>query len=107
MTRWKMSLLHGRCVHVLAMFLMSLANIIWPSYAQAFLDLMASPSPGYLEHNENGIDARSAHVSDVARECPASRRLKASPIAAGGKSPPAGTPPPDRVAPSNHDDSAQ
>ena len=32
---------------VLAMFLTSLANMIWPSYGQAFLDLMASLYPGY------------------------------------------------------------
>lgn len=32
---------------VLAMFLVGLANMIWPSYGQAFLDLMASLYPGY------------------------------------------------------------
>ena len=32
---------------VLAMFLVGLANMIWPGYAQAFLDLMASVYPGY------------------------------------------------------------
>ena len=32
---------------VLAMFLVGLANMIWPGYAQAFLDLMASIYPGY------------------------------------------------------------
>ena len=32
---------------VLAMFLVGLANIIWPSYGQPFLDLMASLYPGY------------------------------------------------------------
>ena len=29
------------------MFLVSLANMIWPSYGQTFLDLMASLYPGY------------------------------------------------------------
>ena len=32
---------------VLAMFLVGLANLIWPSYGQGFLDLMASIYPGY------------------------------------------------------------
>ena len=32
---------------VLAMFLTSVANMIWPSYGQAFLDVMASLYPGY------------------------------------------------------------
>ena len=32
---------------VLAMFLVGAANLIWPSYGQAFLDLMASVYPGY------------------------------------------------------------
>lgn len=32
---------------VLAMFLTGLANLIWPGYGQAFLDVMASLYPGY------------------------------------------------------------
>lgn len=32
---------------VLAMFLVGLANLIWPGYGKAFLDLMASVYPGY------------------------------------------------------------
>ncbi|MBI4467113.1 MAG: hypothetical protein HY656_06790 [Acidobacteria bacterium] len=32
---------------VLAMFLTGLANLIWPGYGQAFLELMASVYPGY------------------------------------------------------------
>lgn len=32
---------------VLAMFLTGLANLIWPGYGKAFLDLMASVYPGY------------------------------------------------------------
>ena len=32
---------------VLAMFLVGLANLIWPSYGQTFLDLMAAIYPGY------------------------------------------------------------
>lgn len=32
---------------ILAMFLVGLANLIWPGYGQAFLDLMASVYPGY------------------------------------------------------------
>jgi len=32
---------------VLAMFLPGMANLIWPGYGQAFLDLMASVYPGY------------------------------------------------------------
>jgi len=31
----------------LAMFLTGLANLIWPSYGQAFLEVMASIYPGY------------------------------------------------------------
>ena len=32
---------------VLAIFLVGLANMIWPGYGQAFLDLTASLYPGY------------------------------------------------------------
>ncbi len=32
---------------VLAMFLTGLANLIWPGYGQALLDVMASVYPGY------------------------------------------------------------
>lgn len=32
---------------VLAIFLVGLANMIWPGYGQAFLDLTASIYPGY------------------------------------------------------------
>jgi hypothetical protein len=32
---------------VLAMFLTGLANLIWPPYGRAFLELMASVYPGY------------------------------------------------------------
>ncbi|MGH9778728.1 MAG: bacteriophage holin [Candidatus Acidiferrales bacterium] len=32
---------------VLAMLLTGLANMIWPGYGKAFLDLMASVYPGY------------------------------------------------------------
>lgn len=32
---------------ILAMFLVGLANLIWPGYGQAFLDLTASIYPGY------------------------------------------------------------
>lgn len=32
---------------VLAMFLTGLANMTWPGYGKAFLDLMASVYPGY------------------------------------------------------------
>ena len=32
---------------VLAMFLTGVANLIWPSYGQSFLQLMASVYPGY------------------------------------------------------------
>ncbi len=32
---------------VLAMFLTGLANLIWPGYGQAFLEVMASVYPGY------------------------------------------------------------
>ncbi len=32
---------------VLAMFVTGLANLIWPSYGAAFLQLMASVYPGY------------------------------------------------------------
>lgn len=32
---------------VLAMFLTSLANLIWPDYGKAFLEVMASVYPGY------------------------------------------------------------
>ena len=32
---------------LLAMFLTGIANLIWPGYGQAFLDVMASVYPGY------------------------------------------------------------
>ncbi|MFQ5520381.1 MAG: hypothetical protein ACE5FK_03185 [Candidatus Methylomirabilia bacterium] len=32
---------------ILAMFLTSLANLIWPDYGRAFLEVMASVYPGY------------------------------------------------------------
>lgn len=32
---------------ILAMFLTGVANLIWPTYARAFLDVMASVYPGY------------------------------------------------------------
>jgi len=32
---------------VLAMFLTGVANLLWPGYARAFLELMASVYPGY------------------------------------------------------------
>jgi len=32
---------------VLAMFLTGLANLLWPGYGKAFLELMASVYPGY------------------------------------------------------------
>lgn len=32
---------------MLGMFVTSLANLIWPGYGQAFLDVMASLYPGY------------------------------------------------------------
>lgn len=32
---------------ILAMFLTGLANLIWPGYARAFLEVMASVYPGY------------------------------------------------------------
>ena len=32
---------------MLAMFLTAVANLIWPGYGQAFLDMMASIYPGY------------------------------------------------------------
>ena len=32
---------------VLAMFLVALANLIWPPYGKPFLDMMASVYPGY------------------------------------------------------------
>jgi len=38
---------------VLGMFLTGLANLIWPPYARAFLELMASIYPGY--HAEASI----------------------------------------------------
>jgi hypothetical protein len=32
---------------VLAMFVIGVANLVWPPYARAFLDIMASVYPGY------------------------------------------------------------
>jgi hypothetical protein len=32
---------------ILAMFVPGLANLIWPTYARAFLEVMASVYPGY------------------------------------------------------------
>jgi ABC-type phosphate transport system permease subunit len=32
---------------ILAMFLTGVANLIWPAYGKAFLDVMASVYPGY------------------------------------------------------------
>lgn len=32
---------------ILAMFLTGIANLIWPSYGQAFLEVMGSIYPGY------------------------------------------------------------
>ncbi|MFQ6023604.1 MAG: hypothetical protein ACE5NW_12875 [Acidiferrobacterales bacterium] len=32
---------------ILAMFLVGVANLIWPNYGQAFLEVMASIYPGY------------------------------------------------------------
>lgn len=32
---------------ILAMFLTGLANLIWPTYGRAFLEVMASVYPGY------------------------------------------------------------
>ena len=32
---------------ILAMFLVGLANLLWPGYGQAFLDVTASIYPGY------------------------------------------------------------
>lgn len=33
---------------ILAMFLTGIANLIWPSYGQEFLRMMASVYPGYI-----------------------------------------------------------
>lgn len=38
----------------LAMFLTALANLIWPTYGQAFLEVMASIYPGYTPSTSIG-----------------------------------------------------
>ena len=42
-----MSITVGLIWGVLAMFLVGVANLIWPAYGRAFLEVMASIYPGY------------------------------------------------------------
>ncbi|MFQ5755677.1 MAG: hypothetical protein ACE5H7_06215 [Acidiferrobacterales bacterium] len=42
-----MSITFGLIWGVLAMFLVGVANLIWPAYGRAFLEVMASIYPGY------------------------------------------------------------